>query len=307
MFEQLLSSLTKADIVIPGKLNGVFTAKAAGLPRFSEMFEAIGDNAYVFGGNTGSGVTNTMQQYNFASDTWSSVTQINTPAARYGSATAVVNGKMYIFGGYTTAASSEAYVFDPTNNTWTAIRSLPSARYYGTAVVINNKVYLFGGFSGTVPLSQTLEYDPATDLYRTLLDGSGTVGTRHAHMAGVVNGEMHIYDGVRISTILNNHYAYNPATNTWRYVGLTGFNRTYMAATSLDNKLYAFGGSQNGNTAINNFYEYDPSESGWSELPTQPTARYAAKMIIHDKKGWLFGGLPNGSSTAPLGELWQIE
>ncbi len=68
------------------------------------------------------------------------------PTARWGAAGSVMDGKLYVAGGwtgYTPAPSLELY--DPVANTWAARADMPTARGGAGAGVVNGVLYVLGG------------------------------------------------------------------------------------------------------------------------------------------------------------------
>jgi hypothetical protein len=66
--------------------------------------------------------------------------------------TAVVNGRIYVFGGFSRPGKDlawqpvdNAWEYTPDTDTWRSIAPLPSKRGAGAAVVVNGKIYVTGG------------------------------------------------------------------------------------------------------------------------------------------------------------------
>ena len=73
-----------------------------------------------------------------------------SPVARHGGASAVVNQKIYVFGGYRSnfIPQTDSHVYDPATNAWSAIAPMPDAVTHAQAAVIGTRVYLGGGELG---------------------------------------------------------------------------------------------------------------------------------------------------------------
>lgn len=96
------------------------------------------------------------------------------PRARNSSAGAVLGGALYVIGGRTVSEGNtdRVDVYDPLSDRWNRSRPLPQAIGGAAAAVLNGKIYVFGGeyfspASGGV-FSQTWEYDPKTDRWRSV-------------------------------------------------------------------------------------------------------------------------------------------
>jgi N-acetylneuraminic acid mutarotase len=96
--------------------------------------------------------------YDPSSDSWTTETPIPVPA--FGYASAVVDGKIYVFGGarqllegYKNLESvSSTQVYDPANQTWSTGANLPDSESYAAAeatrgLTAPKRVYIVGGFN----------------------------------------------------------------------------------------------------------------------------------------------------------------
>jgi subtilisin family serine protease len=129
-----------------------------------------GAGLYVLGGRKSDATQyNMIQVYYPTGNTVATITTDPVPGtARNIGGQAVVNGKIYIFGGFDGANMyAESYVYDPAaaaGSRWSNLScNLPSARSYVSAAAIDSKVYAMGGdeYDGTslVPIAQTLVFD----------------------------------------------------------------------------------------------------------------------------------------------------
>jgi N-acetylneuraminic acid mutarotase len=86
--------------------------------------------------------------YDPATNTW--VAGMPMPEARYGGSGGVINGKLYVAGGWKTGPStvSTMEVYDPATNTWAARADMPTARGGTGAGVVNGVLYVLGGGTG---------------------------------------------------------------------------------------------------------------------------------------------------------------
>ena len=88
--------------------------------EWTSELQVIGDELYVIAGRTSvENSTNQVVIYNFVSGEWRLGAPLNH--VRYGAATAVVDEKIYVFGG--NYGSDTAEVFDPAINSWSYISS----------------------------------------------------------------------------------------------------------------------------------------------------------------------------------------
>jgi hypothetical protein len=85
------------------------------------------------------------------------------PTARYGIQANVVNGKIYLIGGYDPNNSSSRLtlneVYDPATDSWTTKTPMPNITYGCISAVVDNKTYFISG------LSRVQIYDAETDTW----------------------------------------------------------------------------------------------------------------------------------------------
>lgn len=84
------------------------------------------------------------------------------PAARFGAAGRVINGKLYVVGGTNGqgTALSTTLVYDPATNLWSTKAPMPTARTRLGAGVINKLLYAVGGSLNANELSTVERYTP---------------------------------------------------------------------------------------------------------------------------------------------------
>ena len=112
-----------------------------------------------------------VEEYDPATDTWTRKADMPTPRLHLTSA--VVDGKIYVFGGSpewaVPLAATEAY--DPATDTWTKLADMPTPRTGIWAAALNGKIYVVGGIAWeNEALATVEEYDPATDSWRSMAD-----------------------------------------------------------------------------------------------------------------------------------------
>src|SRR5215469_5055609 len=135
--------------------------------------------------------------------------------------TAVLNDKVYVFGGFVVARSSgetgaeaagwaatdRSWMYDPALRQWKELKRMPTPRSAGWAVILGNKIYVLGGAQSgvhsnpTAPLKpgapqrvlDTVEvYDPARDQRRS---SSPMPTPRNHFVAAAVNGKIYAIGG----------------------------------------------------------------------------------------------------------------
>ncbi len=93
----------------------------------------------------------THEVYNPVTNSWQMAAAL--PTARGSIAAAVLNGKLYIFGGEAITASGGAVSnaverYDPATNSWQVLEAMPYRAHGLGAVAVGNAIYVMGGFTG---------------------------------------------------------------------------------------------------------------------------------------------------------------
>lgn len=186
--------------------------------------------AYLFG--NGDGGVNTIIKFDFVSETCSIIDTVfpyNTTRV----ASAVVYGKVYLFGGTCPTSpyvSNKIHVFDTTTETIEELSvTLPTALCEITAVAVGTKIYLFGGsssgssFSGTYAKNTIMVFDTETNQITTL---SVTLPTAASGVyANLVDDKIYICGG--ISAVVADMQILDTNTNT-----IKAIKHSYMSSRS---------------------------------------------------------------------------
>lgn len=142
-------------------------------PRNHVAHGVIGGKIYVVGGRTNNelvtGGVNTSygEVYEPSLDAWNSIPLL--PSPRSGTASAVLGGQLYVFGGefpwpqiYRTVER-----YDPSTQLWQRLGDMPIYASGHGAVTVGNSIYVMGGFSGVNGLrnsnarnTETYRYTP---------------------------------------------------------------------------------------------------------------------------------------------------
>ena len=135
-------------------------------------FAVVNDRIYIIGGTLPPAWTQpaiaTVEEYDPATDTWSSKSDIPTP--RHFFPASAMNGKIYVFGGIHLVGDgkviSSVEEYDPATDTWVQRSAMPNERYQHSSSVMGGKIYIIGGLGGReinfslVPLVE--EYIPGS-------------------------------------------------------------------------------------------------------------------------------------------------
>jgi hypothetical protein len=219
-------------------------------------------------------------------------------AARSSHASAVLNGKIYVFGGQSAAGSvlNSVEEYDPALNAWTARASMPTARYKLAACALGQSIYVLGG-QGTSRLVQV--HDPATNSWSTR---NPLPNDCSECRCGTVAGKLYALVQVpQAGPSLPSAAEYNPANDTWlakaSYVTIAA-DRFRAAATSFNGRFLLLGGFS-GNTVVNGVLAYDPVANAWSSLPPMPTPRQDLAAAATASRLFAIGGAQSSGGPTP--------
>jgi N-acetylneuraminic acid mutarotase len=183
--------------------------------------------------------------YDPATDEWEN----KTSAPFYIAQANVVNGKIYVIGGYPNNTLNEVY--DPANDTWTTKTPMPTAAAAASAV-FNNRIYFMGGYfndnGGAISLTQI--YDPNTDTWSL---GAPSPTFFVVGSAAVTTGTMapkciYVFDnpyGDRAATPDDPFYTnqvYDPETDSWMSGAEILPHRFDFGIAAVDDLIYVIGG-----------------------------------------------------------------
>ena len=212
--------------------------------RWGPSTGTVNGKIYVFGGASGwdykvngpNAFCGTNEVYNPTTDIWTSKNP--TPILRWGSSCCVVNGKIYVVGGYDNeGTSSTVEEYDPVTDTWTTKTPMPTSRWGLTTGVINEKIYAIGGgdiYPPTKRYKVVEEYDPVTDTWTTKTPiPVGRIA--HAPHSVSIDGKIYVVGGggLKASDAYAEVFVYDPANEKSTIDGnfeFEGYTRNYMVS-----------------------------------------------------------------------------
>jgi hypothetical protein len=211
-------------------------------PRDSFAIAVYQNKIYCIGGTTGISrehgqtLTTANEVYDPATNTWENRTGV--PTTRIKATANVVNGKIYVMGGYPNTTLNEVY--DPATDTWTEMPM--STDPFGPSVVYNNRVYVMWG--------ETRIYNPYTDSWslgapQPEETGYAAVGITAGFM---VPQRIYVFSG----TI---NQVYDPRANSWTTGSAIPISRGDFAVAVVYDLIYVIGG-------VSVSYEGRPQGSG---------------------------------------------
>ncbi len=250
--------ISKIEVYDPATDSWDTTRSSMPTPRGHMASAVVNDKIYIIGGTAGGADEENywqgldcIESYDLNTDSWDT-TLTPMPTARFECQAAVVDDKIYVFGGLSDYPDLKAIntleVYDPETDRWdTAKTQMPTAKAYPVASAIGSSIYITGGYPG-VPL---IDY-PTVELYDTITDRWNTTiadmpGARAAHTAGILNGFIYIIGGShRISSthfiMQESVLMYDPLMDTWLKVAEMPTAREALTLRIVNGRFYAIGG-----------------------------------------------------------------
>ncbi|OFW05420.1 MAG: hypothetical protein A3I61_14465 [Acidobacteria bacterium RIFCSPLOWO2_02_FULL_68_18] len=279
-------------------------------PRSTLQAAALGGLVYAIGGTAGGCPVAALgtEAYDPSSNSWTPKATLPAPAGSPGSqqrtafATAVMDGRIYAFGGGNCSGVffSDVQVYDPTTNTWTVKDPMPGRRAHGAAAVVGGKIYLIGGYSNpsssATSMAPTLEYDPVN---QTFTPQPAIPTPRIDPGVAVIDDKIYVVGGMSSTGApLADVQAYNPATDGWSSVMSLSTPRRAPAVAAIDGLLYAFGGS-NAFGIVDVGEMYDPGLDTWVVAPSLPAGRTMTGEAVLGGVLYVIGGVSGATGNPP--------
>jgi len=210
-------------------------------------------------------------------DEWKEVDDTSRlPQPTYGHSSVVVNGRLYIIGGRSTADLTLPVVYwgqilghDGTikaqykSNTWTAVASLPTPLFRAQSVYFEGRIYVIGGQNSADIAQNTVYYadvQPDGDILGWSQTSAPLPVNLSGHSAAISNGRIYVVGGSTTGEFLDSIADV--------YIG------TIDVATG--------------------------DITNWVQTTSLPEARYAASATIAAGKIWVAGGWNSGTAKADI-------
>jgi DUF5010 C-terminal domain/Kelch motif len=233
----------------------------------------------------------------------------SSPVSRYEAPTALYDGKIYAFGGWSTGsgtnltATPRVDVYNPANNTWSTRANLPELLTHAPLAVdeATGDAYLIGGAVGGNPgtvskqiwrynFAQDQWFDAGFDLPRPLGAGGAVVIGRQLHYFGGFEVQREVNTGDHFAINLD-----NPAG--WQSKDSLPTPRHHFGTVLKDGRIYVFGGETKHDTASpvqqRGAHVYDPATDEWSALALLPNtvSHTESSTFVLNGKIIIAGGL----------------
>eukprot|EP00934_Nitzschia_sp_Nitz4_P004906 Nitzschia sp. Nitz4//scaffold150_size53981//18316//20115//NITZ4_006675-RA/size53981-snap-gene-0.67-mRNA-1//-1//CDS//3329537065//4896//frame0 len=246
-----------------------------------------------------------------------SVVQTNggtPPSARSLHAAALLNGVMYVFGGYdgfNRVNTFHAYSFaekrwSPVLPSATSGRP-PSPRDRHVAFAFGNSFYVHGGFDGTARVSDFWCFDFSSMAWLEVPVLAGvSPSPRHSHSACVYRNSLFVFGGYDGSYKSDLH-EFDFTNSQWSPVPAAGRRprARYRATTVVHKNMIILYGGHDGTRHLADTHIFDIDTKTWAILSVEgppPVPRDSHVSVIHSNSMYIFGG-SSGNAMNDLHEL----
>ncbi|MBD3859704.1 hypothetical protein IEE86_08130 [Bacillus sp. 28A-2] len=232
------------------------------------------------------------------------------PEERLHSSSAVVDGKIFVFGGSSEKSSSNknTYMYDPYKNEWSSKADMPRERTDSAAVVIGKKVYVIGG--AYQDSTKTIDiYDVESDTWsETPINIPNLAVTKGDLSASVVNDKIYILATNKSPYQEHNFYSYDTKTDTWQQLKMFPQQFTGMSMSEvINNKIYVTGGERTVSNSKNaQVYEYNIETNQWVQTKSKlKFYQLGAAFTTYQGKLFMVGGQYDDDRSSPISPYSQ--
>lgn len=232
------------------------------------------------------------------------------PTPRQETTPAVLNGRIYLPGGFNASAQAVTTVeaYDPAANTWSTPPPLPEILHHYGLATVGSRLYLLGGYTGNsfTPTNRAYVFIPDSNLWRRI---ANMPVARGAHSAVEFNGRIYLFGGITSLGDSRRTDMYNPQTDTYTNLAHMPTPREHLAAARIDSLIYVVGG-RIGATNNNVLEAYSPATNQWYTKTPMPTARgglaaSAMRGRLYVCGGEIPGVFPQNEEYDPATDTWR--
>ncbi len=161
----------------------------------SQSGSAVWSNKiYIFGGNLDSGYSNELYEFDPSGNNWTQLADIPEAKETEGE---IVDGILYVFGGYNGSVSNRIDAYNIQNDQWSFIGYMPTGVSAHHTTASGQYIWLFGSYSDP---NFVAEFNTATHEFTEL--SNNMIGRRHCGTE-VIGDNLYVYGGNAAGTDLS--------------------------------------------------------------------------------------------------------
>ncbi|MEO6434994.1 MAG: kelch repeat-containing protein [Tepidisphaeraceae bacterium] len=247
---------------------------------------------------------------------------------RWESGAAVIDGKIWVFGGWyadSDLATQSYDLYDPATNKWTFKGTMPVPHSHSALAAddANNVIYFAGGLFGSYPGIPTNKVWKFNTLSNTWSELPSMPENHSSGGLALVNNELHYLGGTLDDRETNTgrHVVLN-LNNTaagWTVAPSLPSPRDHLGVIVAAGKIYAIGGEFGhdlGHQQQSLVHRYDPVAKTWQQLASMPTRKshFEAALFVNPQGKIIVAGgqVDDYASTDevvqydPLTNTWDV-
>jgi serine/threonine protein kinase/N-acetylneuraminic acid mutarotase len=282
----------------------------AEMPTPRQMLGAASDDkvVYAVGGTDGTADLPTVEVYDPAADSWTSLPALPQPRSDLG--VAIADARLVAVGGLSAGKVLKSVaVMDLAPKTWAGLPDMSTARHGMAVAAVEKSVYAIGGATGAddtqvTSTAEALELTPRklqpASEWRSLPDAP----TPRLMMAWtVLDDKIWIAGGMSHGTTLPIVQSYDPQTGAWQAQPPLPVPLHHATATTYRGEVVVIGGTSDELANASNKV-YALRGGSWVELPSLTHARAAAAAAVVGDKLVVAGG-QNEKQLVPQTEVFD--
>ena len=268
----------------------------APIPTPRQMLGAASDGkqVYVLGGTNGTSDLATVEAYDPAADTWTTLPEL--PGRRSDFGVADADGRLVVVGGVSGGEVLKSVVaLDLATQSWNGLPDLGTARHGMAVAGVGKTIYAIGGSTGAADgqltsSAEALKLAPRKPQPAPEWRALPNAPTERLMMAWTVVGdEIWIAGGMRHGETLQTVESYNARTGAWQPQPPLPIPLHHATATTYRGEMVVIGGaSENLADASSKVFVFRGGK--WEELPELQHARAAAAAAAVGDKLVVVGG-----------------
>ena len=249
-------------------------------------------------------------------DTWTAITTVNAPAARYHHTAVWTGSEMIIWGGLgqvTVLNTGDKY--DPATDAWTPTSTVnaPTARVFHAAVWTGSEIIVWGGQAPSL-LNTGGRYNPVTDSW-TATNTSNAPTARILHSGAWTGEQMIVWGGRNGVGWFNTGGRYDPDTDSWTPTSTINAPEARYAHTAewTGSEMIVWGGT-NQTIYLNTGGRYNPTDDSWTatSVPNDVLGHAGHTAVWTSSEMIIWGGgdstlndCNTGGRYNPMNDSWM--
>lgn len=222
------------------------------------------------------------------------------PGAQHDAQGAILDGRVYVFGGGAATELDHIVSFDPATGAVRTVGSLPKASSDSTVTAVAGTAYIVGGYDGVDYLNTIVAWRPGAGPH---VVAHLPVGLRYA-AAVTVGPSVLVIGGSTPTGASDAIYRFDPATGGVRRIGRLPHPTTHGAAAALGSFAYMVGGRGNLTTEQTaSILSIDPRTGAVRRAGRLPRPLSDAGVVAVSGGIVVGGGLSATGTVAAIGEL----